>query len=98
MVIINAAALLSLGFYTFWTGIFPWIAFFGAFPPWVLFAIGLILGIIMCIGSVLMILGYGTIGAVVVFPAAIISLIMGGGFVVGFVLGIVGGIMGMLGR
>ncbi len=98
MIIINAAALLSLGFYTFWTGIFPWIPFFGAFPPWVLFAIGLILGVITCIGSVLMILGYGTIGAVVVFPAVIISLIMGGGFIVGFVLGIVGGIMAMLGR
>jgi hypothetical protein len=63
-----------------------------------LFAIGIILGVIVCIGSVLMILGYGTIGAVVVMPAAIISLILGGGFVVGFVLGIVGGILGMLGR
>ncbi|MEM2902037.1 MAG: zinc ribbon domain-containing protein [Candidatus Bathyarchaeia archaeon] len=98
MIIINAAALLSLGFYTFWSGIFPWITYFGAFPPWMLFAIGIILGVIVCIGSVLMILGYGTIGAVVVMPAAIISLILGGGFIVGFVLGIVGGILGMLGR
>jgi len=98
LIIINAAALLSAGFYATLVGIFPWITWFGPFPPWLLVVIGLILGIIACIGALLMILGYGTIGSVVVFPAAIISLVLGGGFVAGFVLGIVGGIMGMLGR
>jgi hypothetical protein len=98
MIIINAAALLSAGFYAMWAGIFPWITYFGAPPPWILVAIGLILGIVVCIGSILMVLGYGTIGAVVVFPAAVISLILGGGFVAGFILGIVGGILGMLGK
>jgi hypothetical protein len=98
MILLNAAALLSAGFYAMWVGIFPWIPFFGAFPPWILLAIGLILGVIVLLGSVLMILGYGTIGAVVVFPAAVITLIFGGGFIVGFVLGVVGGILGMLGR
>ncbi len=98
MIIINAAALLSAGFYALWAGIFPWITYFGAPPPWILVAIGLILGIVVCIGSILMVLGYGTIGAVVVFPAAVISLILGGGFVAGFILGIVGGILGMLGK
>jgi len=98
LIIINAAALLSAGFYATLAGIFPWITWFGAPPPWLLVVIGLILGIITCIGALLMILGYGTIGSVVVFPAAIISLVLGGGFVAGFVLGIVGGIMGMLGR
>lgn len=98
MIIINAAALLSNSFYTMWAGIFPWITYFGAFPPWVLVAIGLILGIVVAIGSILMVLGYGTIGAVVVFPAAVISLILGGGFIAGFILGVVGGILGMLGR
>lgn len=98
LIIINAAALLSASFYALWAAIFPWITYFGPFPPWVLVAIGLILGIIATIGSILMILGYGTIGAVVVFPAAVISLILGGGFIAGFVLGVVGGILGMLGR
>jgi hypothetical protein len=98
LIIINAAALLSNGFYNLWITIFPWITYFGGFPPWVLVAIGLILGIVVAIGSVLMVLGYGTIGAVVVFPAAVISLIIGGGFIAGFILGIVGGILGMLGR
>ncbi len=98
LIIINAAALISLSFYTTWAGIFPWIAFFGAFPPWILLVIGLILGIVVAIGSILMVLGYGTIGAIVVFPSAVISLVLGGGFIAGFILGIVGGILGMLGR
>ncbi len=98
LILLNAAALLSAGFYTMWIGIFPWIPYFGAFPPWILLAFGVILGIIVLLGAVLMILGYGTIGAVVVFPAAVITLIFGGGFIAGFVLGVVGGIMGMLGR
>jgi len=98
MIIINAAALLSNSFYAMWVGIFPWIASFGPFPSWILVAIGLILGIVVAIGSILMVLGYGTIGAVVVFPAAVISLILGGGFVVGFILGVIGGIVAMLGK
>jgi len=98
MIIINAAALLSNSFYTWMAGIFPWITYFGPFPPWMLVAIGIVLGVIVCLGAVLMIMGYGTIGSVVVFPAAVISLILGGGFIAGFVLGIVGGILGMLGR
>ncbi len=99
LIIINAAALLSNPFYTWMSGIFPWIATIApAFPPWTLVAIGLVLGLIVCIGSVLMILGFGTIGSVVVFPAAVISLILGGGFIAGFILGIIGGILGMLGR
>jgi hypothetical protein len=98
LIIINAAALLSNGFYNTMNSIFPWISYFGPFPPWMLVAIGLVLGVIIAIGSVLMILGYGTIGSVVVFPAAVISLILGGGFIAGFIIGIIGGILGMLGR
>ncbi len=98
LIIINAAALLSNGFYNSISGIFPWIASFAPFPPWMLVSLGVILGVIVAIGSILMILGYGTIGSVVVFPAAVISLIIGGGFIAGFLLGIISGILGMLGR
>jgi len=98
LIILNAAFLLSSGFYTFWSGIFPWIPYFGAFPPWMLFIIGIVLAVIVFVGSTLMILGYGAIGAVVVLPAAAISLIFGGGLIAGFVLGIISSILGMLGR
>ena len=96
LVILNAAALLAPGFYVMWVGVFFWLPALG--PPSLSFAIGVIIGLILVIGSILMLLGYGTIGSIVVFPMAVLSLIMGGGFVAGFVLGVLGGILGMLGR
>ncbi len=96
LVILNAAALLSPSFYALWIGVFFWLPALG--PPSLAFAIGTIIGLILVIGSILMLLGYGTIGSIVVFPLAVLSLIIGGGFVAGFVLGVLGGILGMLGR
>jgi hypothetical protein len=96
LVILNAAALLSPGFYSLWTGVFFWLPAIG--PASLSFAIGAIIGLILVIGSILMLLGYGTIGSIVVFPLAVLSLLIGGGFVAGFVLGVLGGILGMLGR
>ena len=99
LVILNSAALLATGFFSFWTPIFFWIPQIDPSPQHgLVFAIGLIIGLILVIGSILMILGYGTIGSIVVFPLAVLSLIVGGGFVAGFVLGVLGGILGMLGR
>jgi hypothetical protein len=96
LVILNAAALLSPSFYALWTGVFFWLPAVG--PASLTFAIGAIIGLILVIGSILMLLGYGTIGSIVVFPLAVLSLLIGGGFVAGFVLGVLGGILGMLGR
>jgi hypothetical protein len=96
LVILNAAALLSPGFYAQWTTIFFWLPAIG--PASLSFAIGAIIGLILVIGSILMLLGYGTLGSIVVFPLAVLSLLIGGGFIAGFVLGVLGGILGMLGR
>ena len=96
LVILNAAAILSPGFYALWSTVFFWLPAVG--PESLSFAIGAIIGLILVIGSILMLLGYGTIGSIVVFPLAVLSLIIGGGFVAGFVLGVLGGILGMLGR
>jgi len=99
LVILNAAALLSTPFYNMWVGIFFWIPVIDpSAAHGLIFAIGAIIGLILVIGSILMLLGYGTIGSIVVFPLAVLSLIIGGGFVAGFVLGVLGGILGMLGR
>jgi hypothetical protein len=98
LVILNAAALLSSSFYTMWSSIFFWLAPPTSIPQSLAFALGAIIGLILVIGSILMLLGYGTIGSIVVFPLAVMSLIIGGGFVAGFVLGVLGGILGMLGR
>ena len=99
LIILNAAALLSTSFYNLWIGVFFWIPVIdNSLTHSLIFIIGAIIGLILVIGSVLMLLGYGTIGSVVVFPLAVLSLIVGGGFVAGFVLGVLGGIFGMLGR
>jgi hypothetical protein len=99
LVILNAAALLSASFYNLWTGVFFWLPVIDSSPSHgLVFIIGGIIGLILVIGSILMLLGYGTIGSIVVFPLAVLSLIIGGGFVAGFVLGVLGGILGMLGR
>jgi len=99
LVILNAAALLSNAFYSMWIGVFFWLPVIDPSPMHgLVFAIGAIIGLILVIGSILMLLGYGTIGSIVVFPLAVLSLIIGGGFVAGFVLGVLGGILGMLGR
>jgi len=99
LIILNAAALLSNSFYTFWVGVFFWIPVIDASATHsLIFIIGAIIGLILVIGSILMLLGYGTIGSVVVFPLAVLSLIVGGGFVAGFILGVLGAILGMLGR
>jgi len=109
LVLLNAGLLLAPQFYdgTFqWANIFFWIAKIDGLPVPVpagsigsiSFVIGAILGLVIVIGSILMILGYGTIGAIVIFPMAVFSLIIGGGFIAGFILGIIGGILGMIGR
>ena len=99
LVILNAAALLSNAFYSMWVQIFFWIPVLDNSPQHgLVFAIGAIIGLILVIGSILMLLGYGTFGSIVVFPLAVLSLIIGGGFVAGFVLGVLGGILGMLGK
>jgi len=99
LVILNAAALLSNSFYNMWIGIFFWIPVIDpSAGHGLIFAIGAIVGLILVIGSILMLLGYGTLGSIVVIPLAVLSLIIGGGFVAGFVLGVLGGLLGMLGR
>ena len=113
LVLLNAGLLLAWQFYggtsIMWANIFFWLCKIDGQATCPLpsgstatgnisFVIGAVIGLIIIVGSILMILGYGTIGSVVVFPMAVFSLLIGGGFIAGFVLGIVGGIMGMIGR
>jgi len=111
VVLLNAGLLLAWQFYGgsfLWANIFFWICKIDGYscplPTGstatgnITFVLGVVIGLILIVGSILMILGYGTIGSVVVFPMAVFSLIIGGGFIAGFVLGIVAGILGMIGR
>jgi len=111
LVLLNAGLLLAWQFYGgsfLWANIFFWICKIDGYscplPSGstatgnITFMIGAVIGLIIIVGSIMMILGYGTIGSVVIFPLAVFSLVIGGGFIAGFVLGIIGGIMGMIGR
>jgi len=108
LVLLNAGLLLAWQFYGgsfLWANIFFWICKIdGHSCPLpsgstatgtISFVIGVVVGLVIVVGSILFILGYGTIGSIVVFPMAVSSLIIGGGFVAGFVLGIVSGLLGM---
>jgi hypothetical protein len=95
LVILNSAALLAPGFYGFWSGVFFWLPSLG---PSYGFIVGMIIGLVLILGAVVMLLGHGVLGDVIVFPFAIFSLIIGGGFVAGLVLGVVGGIIAALKR
>jgi len=111
LVLLNAALLLAWQFYGgsfLWANIFFWICKIDGYacplPSGstatgnITFMLGAVIGLIIIVGSIMMVLGYGTIGSVVIFPLAVFSLLIGGGFIAGFVLGIIGGIMGMIGR
>jgi len=95
LVILNAAALLSPSFFGVWSGIFFWLPLIG---PLYGFALGVIIGLVLIMGSIIMVLRNGALSDIIVFPFAIFSLIIGGGFIAGMLLGIVGGIIAALKR
>ena len=88
LIIANAAALLWPSFFLFWIAWFPWVAQLGNFS----FILGVVLGMVILGAVILYMLGFRVLSAFMVFPAAIVSLFIGGGFVLGLVLGVLTGI------
>jgi hypothetical protein len=88
LIIANAAALLYLPFYFTWVAYFPWVAQLGNFS----FILGLVLGMIIIGAVFLYMLGFKVLSAFMIFPTAIVSLFIGGGFWAGLIIGVVTGI------
>jgi len=88
LIFANAAALLWPGFFAMWVAFFPWVASLGNFN----FILGVVLGLIILGAVFLYMLGFRVLSTFMVFPAAIVSLFIGGGFVVGLVIGVLTGI------
>jgi len=94
LIFVNAAALLSPGF-------LPWsIAWI---TPWITpatfqldFIIGIILGLVLVGALVIMLLKFRVLAAFLIFPTAILSLFIGGGFILGALLAVVAGILLLL--
>lgn len=95
LVIMNAALLLVPSFYAAWSTVFWWLPILG---PSYAFAIGFIIGLVLIMGSIIMVLGNAALADIIVLPFAVFSLIIGGGFIAGMVLGAVGGIYAALRR
>ena len=95
LVLLNSAALLSPSFFSFWSSLFFWLPILG---PTYVFTLGFVIGLTLIMGSIVMLLRSGALADVIIFPFAIFSLIVGGGFVAGMILGIVGGILAVLSR
>jgi hypothetical protein len=89
----NADALLVWPtFYATWVGFFPWVADLGSLS----FILGVILGLVIDMGVVLYSFGFRAESAFIVFPAAIISLFIGGGFIAGLIIAVLTGIFIMM--
>ena len=84
----NAEALLWPGFFAFWVGLFPWVFFLGNFN----FILGVVLGLVIDGAVLLYMLGFKVLAAFMIFPTAIVSLFIGGGFLVGLILAVLTGI------
>ena len=101
LILLNSAALLSPGFWgppTNWSGIFWWLGGpSGVGQPFATL-IGVLAGLTVMTGGIMMIMRRGAMGALITFPFAGLSFLIGGGFLAGAVLGIVAGIMGAVGR
>jgi hypothetical protein len=75
--------------------VFFWLPIIGATYA---FALGVFIGLTLILASIILILSNGALADVIIFPFAIFSLIIGGGFIAGMVLGIVAGLLGILRR
>jgi hypothetical protein len=98
LIILNAALLLSPSFYgppVNWSSIFWWLPTIG---PTYAMALGFIIGLVLIMSSIIIVLGQGAIADILIFPFAVFSLIIGGGFIAGMVLGIIGGIFAIMRR
>jgi len=90
---INAEALLWWpAFYTFWVGFFPWIAQLGNLS----FILGVILGLVIDMAVIAYSFGFRVESAFIVFPTAIISFLIGGGFLAGLIIAVLTGIFIMM--
>jgi hypothetical protein len=95
IILINALVVLSLA--SFMSSLFDAIglSFLGtAFT--VYGAVGLLFAILVLVGAIVIFMpGKEVIGGILVLIFSILSIIIGGGFIIGLILGIIGGALGL---
>jgi len=75
-------------FYLAWVGFFPWVSQLGSLS----FILGVILGLVIDMGVVVYSFGSRIEGAFIILPTAIISFLIGGGFLAGLIIAVVTGV------
>lgn len=100
LILINAVAFFALAdFVSSFGSMVPIIPFFVEGVLETLAALGVILAIIILVGAILIFMpGKETIGGILVIICSLVSLIIGGGFIIGLILGLVGGALGIARR
>lgn len=89
LIIANAVALLSPSFFSWWSSFLPWVASLGSFS----FILGIVLGLVLVGSMIMMFLRFRILAAFIIFPTAIVSLFIGGGFIIGAILAVLAGIL-----
>ncbi len=89
LIFANAVALLSPAFFATWVNFLPWVAQLGSFA----FILGVMLGMVILGAVLLLFLGFRVLAAFMIFPAAIVSLFIGGGFLLGTIIGVLAGML-----
>jgi hypothetical protein len=101
LILLNAGALLSSGFWgppTGWSSVFWWLGGPSGLGQPLAVLIGLIAGLTIISGGIMMVMRRGPTGAMITLPFAVLSFVIGGGFIAGGILGIVAGILGLIRR
>jgi len=89
LIVANGIALLSPVFFAVWVGLFPWVAPISSFGV----ILGVVLGLVILGGLVLFFFGFRVLSAFMVFPTAILSLFIGGGFLAGLIIGVLAALL-----
>ena len=92
LIITNGVALASSTFFSVWSWYLPWVASLGSLAV----ILGVMLGLVLLGALVLMLLNLRVMAAFLIFPTAIVSLIIGGGFIIGAVIAVIAGILLLL--
>lgn len=92
LIFFNGIALLSPGFFAVWSDFLPWITVLGSFGV----ILGIMLGLVLVGGLVMILFDFKVLSAFVILPTAIVSIFIGGGFVIGALLAVLAGILLLL--
>jgi hypothetical protein len=92
LILFNGVALLSSGFFAAWSDFLPWIGAIGSFGV----ILGVVLGLLLVGAIVIMLLGFKVLSAFVILPTAVVSIFIGGGFIIGAILAVLAGILLLL--